>query len=65
MMVAAGREKRGLRTKPLLKFKTQHVTVESKRTLQIGHLQVHMTNTDARIDGWWINRRFHDRSESS
>jgi hypothetical protein len=50
VMVAAGREKRCARTVALRQLESEHVTIEPQRAIEIGHLQVHVANTDACMD---------------
>ncbi len=51
MMIAARRNERRLRTKPLLQFKAQHVAIKFQRAFEVGDFQMHMADADVRIDG--------------
>src|SRR5687768_7132084 len=53
MVVAARRNERGLAPVTLCQGEAQHAAVEAQRTLKIGHFQVHMADTNFRIN------RFH------
>ena len=52
MMVAAGLQEGCLGAETLGQLKPQHATVKIKRALQVGNLQVNMTDAHRRIDGW-------------
>jgi len=55
VMVAAGRDERGLGAEALHELEAEHAAVEVQRTRQVGDLQVDVTDADAGVDGW--NRR--------
>src|SRR5207302_10557891 len=50
MMITAGREERGLSSHPLRDLEAQDVAVECERSFEVGHFEVDVTNSDARID---------------
>ena len=46
VMIAAGLQKRGLRTVALRDGETEHIAVERKRAIQVGHLQMDVADPD-------------------
>src|SRR6266480_3332136 len=46
MMIPAGREKCRRRPETLRQLKPKHIAIKSKGTLQVRHLQMHMTHPD-------------------
>ena len=46
MVITAGREKRGLVSHALHQFKSKHVPVKSKGTLQVGYFQMYVANAN-------------------
>ena len=61
MVVAAGREERRLVADPLLELEAEHVAVESESPVDVGDLQVDVTDVGAGVyrvvtplwGGWW------------
>ncbi len=50
VVVAAGGEERGLVAQLLLELEPEHVAVERDRTVEIGDLQVHVSDIRPRVD---------------
>ena len=50
VVVAAGRDERGLVAHALLQLEAEHAAVEAERALEVGDLQVDVADVDARID---------------
>ncbi len=50
MVVAARRQERRARPEALLQLEAEHVAVEAKRSLEVGHLQVDVTDADVRMN---------------
>src|SRR5947209_12287037 len=63
MMVSACRNKGRLRSIALHQFEAKDSAVEVKRTLQLGDLQMNMTNTHSGIDGLHALRSRRSRAK--
>jgi len=50
MVVSARGDERSLVAHPCLLLEAEHVAPEAERTLEIGDLQVDVTDVDARVD---------------
>jgi hypothetical protein len=50
MVISASGDKRGLVTHPLLQLKTKDAAPEFERSLDIGNLEVDVTDVDARVN---------------
>ena len=57
MVVAARGNERRARTEPLLQLEAEHVAVEPKRALEVGHLQVDVTDADVRMNRHTVGLR--------
>jgi len=60
MMITAGGNEGRLRAEALLQLKAKNAAIEFQRAFEVGHLQMHMADDDARID--WLRGRifFHE-----
>jgi nitrate/nitrite-specific signal transduction histidine kinase len=52
VVIAAGRYERGARAHPLHHLKAEHATVECKRAIEVGDLEMNVTDAGAGMDGW-------------
>ena len=57
VMISACGKKRRRGTEALGQFKAEHVAVEGNRTFQIRHLQMHVADLEAGMDGCLLHGR--------
>ena len=51
MVITAGRHERRGWTEPLCELKTQHVAIETQRTIQVRNPEMNMSDTDVWMNG--------------
>ena len=60
MMITARRQKHRLLPVTLHHLEAQHIAPEAKRTFELGHLQMHVPDADAGVDGVGIRLVWHE-----
>src|SRR2546429_55964 len=55
MMIPTRRDKRGAFAHPLRQFEPKYIAIKAQCAIQIRHLQMNVTNSDAGIDWSWFH----------
>src|SRR5579859_6423355 len=53
MVIATGRQERGIAAKALSHLESEHVMVEAERTFQVGDFEMHVTDVDLRANHFY------------
>jgi hypothetical protein len=61
VVIPPGRQERRPVPEPLRQLEPEHPLVKRERTREIGHLEVDLTDGDARVDGSWSAGRHRDK----
>src|SRR4051794_36664802 len=59
MMITAGGEECRLSSVTLCQFEAEHIAVEGQRAIQVGDLQMNVSNADLRVKRTKLSIRFH------